>query len=190
MHGKRSQGSRDFFEEGTVNGQRPEGCFGGATSVLYLDLSDSYIKICRLKKKKKKVTKLYLILVYFMQVKFPKKKKRTKAIKVSTSISLQSSPGFQGSGQDGGLWYCPQAKCYLVSWLRPKTAFCTRLGMEQIMARPGESQPSASAALCIFWPQWQTLRPAENSSKSWNRAHPQLGCLCLLQVMFFGNPQN
>lgn len=65
MHGKRSQGSRDFFEEGTVNGQRPEGCFGGATSVLYLDLSDSYIKICRLKKKKK-VTKLYLILVYFM----------------------------------------------------------------------------------------------------------------------------
>ena len=80
-------------------------------------------------------------------------KKRTKTIKISKSISLYRSPGLWGSSQDGGLWYYPQAKCWFVSWLRPEKTFCVGLGMVQLRAYPLESQPSASAALCTFWPQ-------------------------------------
>lgn len=66
MYGKGSQNNSDLFEKGTLNGQRQERTLGGAISVPYLDLGDSYTRIHRLKGHQAvfNISALYVLYVF------------------------------------------------------------------------------------------------------------------------------
>lgn len=77
---------------------------------------------------------------------------------------------FQGFQPAAKLWCCSQAKCWLLSWLRPETTLCGRMGTAEITAHSMNSQPSASA------PGWLHSQPP-GLQRFGAKTEPQLSCL-------------